>query len=158
MLMSMEPGGNGAGAGCALRRDVNEVAADVDSLTEKIIGCAIEVHRAMGPGLLESIYRDCMLIELNEQKLRVVSERRVSVVYKGHRVGSGLIVDLMVEDRVIVEVKAVEQLHPVHSAQAITYLKLTGCPAALLLNFNATSLRAGLKRLVHPDLYVKRSS
>jgi iron complex transport system substrate-binding protein len=83
--------------------------------------------------------------------------RRVSLSYKGERIGGDLKLDLMVEGRVIVEVKAVERFHPVHLAQVITYLKLTGCPVGLLMNFNTTSLRAGLKRLVHPDLYVKRS-
>jgi iron complex transport system substrate-binding protein len=84
-------------------------------------------------------------------------DRRVSLGYKGERIGGDLKLDLMVEGRVIVEVKAVERFHPVHLAQVITYLKLTGCPVGLLMNFNTTSLRAGLKRLVHPDLYVKRS-
>jgi iron complex transport system substrate-binding protein len=83
--------------------------------------------------------------------------RRVSLSYKGERIGGDLKLDLMVEGRVIVEVKAVERFHPVHLAQVITYLKLTGCPVGLLMNFNTTSLRAGLKRLVHPDLYVKKS-
>jgi len=147
------------GARCAHEISMQSATGDgIDSLTERVIGCAIEVHRTLGPGLLESIYRDCLAIELNAQNLRVDTERRVPVIYKGHRIGAGLTVDLLVDERVIVEVKAVEQLHAVHSAQAITYLKLTGCPAAIVLNFNVTSLRTGLKRLVHPDLYVKKTS
>lgn len=86
------------------------------------------------------------------------SERRVSLTYRGQSVGDNLKMDLLVEGCVIVEVKAVDSIHPVHLAQVITYLKLTGCPAGLLMNFNVTSLRAGLKRLVHPDLYVKKTS
>lgn len=90
-----------------------------DRLTETVIGAAIEVHRALGPGLLESVYRDCLLVEL-------------------------------------VEAKAVELLHPLHLAQVITYLKLTGCPTGLILNFNTTSLRRGIRRVVHPDRYIPR--
>jgi len=131
--------------------------ADVRELAEKIIGCAIEVHRFLGPGLLESIYRECMVIELRRQGLRVESERQIVVEYKGERVGGGLRFDLLVNDCIIVEVKAVERLHPVHSAQVITYLKISGYPAGLLMNFNSTTLKAGLKRLDHPYRYVKRA-
>ena len=131
---------------------------EVEELTEKIIGCAIEVHRILGPGLLESVYRDCMIIEMRRHQLRVESERPVLLDYKGQRIKGGLKLDLLVEGCVIVEVKAVDRLHPIHLAQVITYLKLTGCPAGLLMNFNATTLRAGLKRLSHPDRYVKKTS
>jgi len=131
-------------------------SSDPEESTNRIIGCAIEVHRFLGPGLLESVYRGCLLIELKREGLRVESERQIAVEYKGERVGGGLRLDLLVNNCVAVEVKAVEQLHPVHSAQVITYLKISGYPAGLLLNFNATTLRAGLKRLDHPNRYVKR--
>lgn len=131
--------------------------ADLESLTEKIIGCAIEVHRILGPGLLESVYRECMVVEMRQEHLRFESERYVPLEYKGHRIIGGLRLDLLVDGCVVLELKAVERLHPVHLAQVITYLKLTGCPAGLLMNFNATTLRAGLKRLDHPDLYVKKT-
>jgi GxxExxY protein len=131
-------------------------ASDIDSLTEKVIGCAMTVHSALGPGLLESVYRDSLVIELRAQNLDVQRERRVRLEYRGQRVGGDLRIDLLVEGRLVVEVKAVDRIHPVHQAQVITYLKLTGYPAGLLLNFNTTSLRAGLKRLDHPDLYVKK--
>ena len=131
-------------------------ANQIELLTERIIGCAIAVHRTLGPGLLESVYRDCLIIELRAENLRVEHERRVRLDYKGQRVTGNLTLDLLVEDSVIIEVKAVERLHPVHQAQVITYLKLTGCPAGLLMNFNMTSLRAGLKRLDHPDRYVRK--
>lgn len=127
-----------------------------EALKEQVIGCAIEVHRVLGPGLLERIYRDCLCIELRAGKLRVDCERPVSLDYKGHRITHGLKIDLVVEDCLVVEVKALDQLHPVHQAQVITYLKLSGFSAGLLMNFNATTLRAGLKRLVRPDLYVRR--
>jgi GxxExxY protein len=132
--------------------------ADIDALTEKIIGCAIEVHRTLGPGLLESVYRECLIVELERRELRVESEKHVSLEYKGKRITSRLKLDLLVEGTVVVELKAVDRSHPAHHAQVITYLKLTGCPAGLLLNFNATTLKAGLKRLDHPDLYQKKSS
>ena len=130
----------------------------IDATTEKVIACAIEVHRVLGPGLLESIYRDCLLIELKRVHLSVESERYVPFEYKGQPIATKLKLDLLVNGCIVVELKAVESLHPIHSAQVITYLKLTGCPAGLLLNFNATTLRAGLKRLDHPDRYKKKNS
>jgi GxxExxY protein len=132
------------------------IPADLEELTQKIIGCAIEVHRFLGPGLLESVYRECMVIELRRAGLRVESERQIVISYKGERVGGGLRIDLLVNGCIVVEIKAVDRLHPVHSAQGITYLKIGGYPAGLLMNFNATTLKAGLKRLDHPDHYVKR--
>ena len=128
----------------------------LESITEKVIGCAITVHTALGPGLLESIYQDCLAIEFRTQKIPFERDHRVHLTYRGEGVRDDLKVDLLVERTVIVEVKAVERLHPVHQAQVITYLKLTGCPAGLLMNFNSPSLRGGLKRLDHPDLYVVR--
>ncbi|HVB38705.1 MAG TPA: GxxExxY protein, partial [Vicinamibacterales bacterium] len=107
---------------------------------------------------LESIYRDCLLIELRTRHLHVERERHVAIHYRGQRVANDLKVDLLVEDCVVIEVKAVDHLHPIHAAQVISYLKLTGCPAGLLMNFNVTSLRAGLKRLVHPARYVRPPS
>jgi len=130
----------------------------VDSITEKIIGGAIAVHQSLGPGLLESIYRDCLMIELQMQGLHVESERTVPIEYRGQRIRENLQLDLLVEQCIVVEVKAVVRMHPVHQAQVITYLKLTGFPAGLLLNFNATTLRAGLKRLDHPDLYLLKNA
>ena len=130
---------------------------DIEPLTEKIIGCAIEVHRTLGPGLLESVYRECLVIELRRADFRVDVERQISFNYRGERVGGGLRLDLLVNDRVVIEVKAVERLHPVYLAQVITYLKISGHPAGLLMNFNETTLRAGLKRLDHPERFHRRS-
>jgi GxxExxY protein len=128
----------------------------IDALTRTVIGCAMAVHRALGPGLLESVYRDCLVIELRAQNLRVDSERSVSIEYRGQRIGGALKLDLLVEGCLIVELKAVEKLHPVHPAQVITYLKLTGCPAGLLINFNVNVLKDGVRRLDRPDLYANR--
>lgn len=131
---------------------------EIDGLTQTIIGCAIEVHKTLGPGLLEAVYRECLVLELRGSCLGVEADRHVRLDYKGQRVRSQLIVDLLVEKCIIVELKAVECLHPVHKAQVITYLKLTGCPAGLLLNFNATTLLGGLRRLDHPERYAKKRS
>ncbi|HJU42329.1 MAG TPA: GxxExxY protein [Vicinamibacterales bacterium] len=127
----------------------------VEGLTERVIRCAIEVHRLLGPGLLESPYRECLLFELVSIGLKVERERLVPIVYKGQIVSDALKIDLLVENTVVVEVKAVDAIHPVHLAQVITYLRLTGHPAGLLLNFNAVTLKAGLRRLDHPDRYRK---
>jgi GxxExxY protein len=131
---------------------------EVEHLTDRIIGCAIEVHRTLGPGLLESVYRECMIIELRSDHLRVESERHVLLEYKGQRINGALKLDLLVEDCIVVELKAVERIHPIHLAQVITYLKLTGYPAGLLMNFNTAALRAGLRRVNHPDRHVKKAS
>ena len=129
-----------------------------DELTALVIGCAIAVHTALGPGLLESIYRDCLFIELTLAGILVSREHPVTIEYRGQRVRGDLRIDLLVDGRLVVEVKAGDRLHPVHQAQVITYLKLTGCPAGLLLNFNASSLRAGLKRLDHPTVYAEKQA
>ena len=125
----------------------------IDELTERIIGCAIAVHAALGPGLLEAISCACLVIELMEQGLRIECERPIVVEYRGKRVAGNLKLDIIVEGCVVIEVKAVERLHPVHQAQLITYLKLSNLPAGLLMNFNDTTLKAGLKRVDHPDRY-----
>jgi GxxExxY protein len=126
----------------------------LEALRERVIGGAIAVHRELGPGLLESIYRDCLVIELEAAGLRVEREHCVCLHYRGERVSTALRIDLLVENQLVIEIKAVESLHPVHTAQVITYLKLSGLPFALLINFNVTRLTAGLKRLVHPELFM----
>lgn len=130
--------------------------AEIETLTGGVIGAAIEVHRWLGPGLLESVYRDCLLIELIERGFEVEREHAVPIEYKGRLIRTALKVDLLVARVLVVEVKAIDAIHPVHLAQVITYLKLTGCPAGLLMNFNAATLRAGLKRLDHPERYLKK--
>lgn len=118
-----------------------------DALTERIIGCAIAVHRELGPGLLEGIYEEALSIELDEQGLVFRRQLAVPVLYKGRPLGEYRI-DLLVEDAVIVEVKSVDQLHPVFEAQLLTYLKVTGKKTGLLINFNTRLLKDGIKRLV----------
>jgi len=119
-------------------------------ITREIIGAGIEVHRALGPGLLESAYIPCLQHELAARQLRFVTERAVPIVYKGIALDTKYRIDLIVEDAVIVEVKAVEQLLQVHQAQVLTYMRLTGCPAGLLINFNVAKLIDGVKRLINP--------
>lgn len=128
----------------------------INQLTDRVIGCAIEVHRHLGPGLLESIYRECLAMELASHHVHFESERHVPIDYKGQRVRGTLKLDLLVEGCIVVELKAAEAIHSIHLAQVMTYLKLTGYPAGLLMNFNVTSLRSGLRRLDHPDRYVTK--
>ena len=124
--------------------------AALNHLTGMILAAAIEVHRVLGPGLLESIYVECLEHELTSRGLRFVRQLTVPITYKGTRLGSSYRVDVIVEDRVIVEVKSVEALAPIHKAQVLTYLRLTGMPAGLLINFNVPRLMDGVKRLINP--------
>lgn len=118
-------------------------------LTERIIGAAIEVHRALGPGLLESVYEECLAVELDLRRLRFERQRQIPITYKGRRVGTDLKIDLWVERQVVVELKTVEKILPVHESQLLTYLRLTKTPVGLLLNFNVPVLKDGIKRMVH---------
>ena len=130
--------------------------AVIEPLTERFIGCAIEVHKTLGAGLLESVYRECMCIELMSAGLQFESERQIQLNYKGTRINSKLWLDVLVEGIVVVELKAVECIHPIHQSQVITYLKLSGRPVGLLLNFNVTVMKNGIKRSDHPDLYTPK--
>jgi GxxExxY protein len=121
-----------------------------NDLTRLILAAAIEVHRTLGPGLLESIYTRCLEYELAVRKLRFVTHRAVPIVYKGTPLGENYFVDLVVEDLVVVEVKCVSALLPVHQAQTMTYMGLLKCPAGLLINFNVPRLMDGVKRLINP--------
>jgi GxxExxY protein len=120
-----------------------------NQITEKIIGAAIEVHRHLGPGLLESAYEECLCYELSQSGLFFQRQLAVPVLYKGIKLDCGYRVDLLVEDAVIVEVKSVEMMIPVFSAQLLTYLKLCKKRVGLLLNFNVPILAKGLKRIVN---------
>ena len=119
-----------------------------DPLTEKVIGCAIEVHRSLGPGLLESAYQRCMLFELRKQGLAVETEVPMPVNYKGEIMDCGYRIDMLVEKSLIVELKAVEALLPIHEAQILSYMKLSGIRIGLLVNFHQSRLVDGLKRFV----------
>ena len=123
-----------------------------EEITRKVIGRAMRVHDAMGP-VCSNRYTRNLSIELREAHLQVEIGRRVPLIYRGHNVDSAFIPDLIVEGVVVVEVKAVERFVAVHISQVVTYLRLTGCPIGLLLNFHAASIRAGLKRVIRPDLF-----
>jgi len=117
-------------------------------LTEKIIGAAIEVHRNLGPGLLESAYERCLIYELEKLGLKVESQKALPLVYKEITVEQGYRLDLLVEDKVVVELKTVERLTNIHEAQILTYLKISGYKVGLLINFNIDILKRGLRRFV----------
>jgi GxxExxY protein len=127
-----------------------------NTLTERIIGSAIEVHRHLGPGLLETAYDECLCYELSQQGIRFQRQVALPITYKGIKLDCNYRLDLLVEDTVVVEVKAIEALLPVHSAQLLTYLKSSGKRVGLLINFNVTMLIKGLKRVVND--YVEASS
>lgn len=133
---------------------------ELNRLTEAIIQAAIEVHRTLGPGLLESAYEACLAFELAQRGLKVEQQKPLPVVYKDVRLDCGYRLDLLVEDKVIVEIKAVDQLLPVHEAQLLSYLRLSGCKVGLLINFNVKVLRSGIRRLVNdfPDLPIQPQS
>jgi GxxExxY protein len=118
------------------------------ALSRRIVECAITVHRALGPGLLESAYRACLLRELELSELAAESEVPVSIEYRGTRLACAYRADIVVEGKVLIELKAVERLLPEHQSQVVTYLKLTKLRLGLLMNFHAPTLRQGLRRFV----------
>jgi len=125
----------------------------LDSITRRIIGAAIEVHRRLGPGLLESAYEACLAYELRQLAFKIEQQKPLPFVYKDVKLDCGYRLDLVVEDSVIVEVKAIEQLAPIHDAQLMSYLRLSGKTVGLLINFHVRVLKNGLKRIVNdfPD-------
>ncbi len=120
---------------------------DKETLSSIIIGAAIEVHRALGPGLLESAYESCLIYELQLRQLKVEHQKLLLLLYKGIMLDCGYRLDLIVEDQVIVEVKSVNSFAPIHEAQLLSYLKLSGCNIGLLFNFNVKLLKDGIRRM-----------
>jgi GxxExxY protein len=121
----------------------------MNGLTEEIIGAAIEVHRVLGPGLLESAYEECLAHELSLAKMSFTRQVALPVTYKSRQLDCGYRLDFVVEDAVVLELKVVDSLQPIHEAQLLTYLKLGGWPIGLLINFNVPLLKKGIKRMVH---------
>ena len=117
-------------------------------LSERVIGCAIEVHRHLGPGLLESAYEDCLCFELAQAGLSTRRQVELPVLYKGIRLAVGYRLDLLVEERLVLEIKSVERVLPIHEAQLLTYLRMSGLRAGLVLNFNHVVLKEGIRRVV----------
>ena len=121
----------------------------LDKISDGIIGAAIEVHRELGPGLLESAYEACLAFELIDRGMRIEQQKSLPVTYRGIQLDAGYRLDLLVEDAIIVEIKALDQLAPIHQAQLLSYLKLSGCHVGLLINFNVKVLKQGIKRVVN---------
>jgi len=119
----------------------------MDVFTGRVIGCAIEVHRELGAGLLESSYESCLMHELALQGIQAYSQVVLPIHYKGIDVNAGYRLDVLIPDQLIVELKAVDKLSPIHTAQLLTYLKLTGIKRGLIINFNVTRLVDGIKRV-----------
>jgi GxxExxY protein len=119
------------------------------AITEQVIGACIEVHREIGPGLLESAYEECLCYELSQRWISFERQKPLPVKYKGVLLDCGYRLDLVVEERIILELKAVEALLPVHKAQVLTYLKLAGLTLGVLINFNVPVLKDGIKRIVN---------
>ncbi|GAB1856670.1 GxxExxY protein [Flavobacteriaceae bacterium MHTCC 0001] len=120
-----------------------------NKLTELIIGCAIEVHRTLGPGLLESAYQECLLFELKSKGLKVKKELALPIQYKDITLNHGYRIDLLIEDKVVIELKTVETFTDVHTAQILTYMRLGNYPLGLLINFHTKLLKNGIKRFIN---------
>jgi len=121
---------------------------EFDELSNRVIGCTLEVHRELGPGLLESTYQQCLAHELRLNGISYVLQHPLPVEYKGIRLDCGYCVDVLVENKLIIELKSVERIRPIHEAQLLTYMRLAGIKIGLLINFNVTKLKDGIKRFV----------
>lgn len=119
-----------------------------EELTSSILNCAYKVHSALGPGLLESAYEECLYYELTKKGFVVNKQKPMPLVYEEKKLDMGYRIDLLVEDKVILEIKSVDALNPVHFAQLMTYLKLSDCRIGFLINFNVKSLKDGIKRII----------
>ncbi|MCX5907590.1 MAG: GxxExxY protein [Deltaproteobacteria bacterium] len=126
-----------------------ERMGQLNVITANIIGAAIAVHKELGPGLLESAYEACLAHEMKERNLRFERQKGLPVHYKGIKLDSGYRIDLLVEGQVVVEVKAAERIIPLHEAQLLSYLRLSGCKVGLLINFNVKVMKNGIRRLVY---------
>ena len=122
---------------------------DINDLTGAVIGATIEVHKSLGPGLLESTYEQCLCVELELRKIPYERQKELPVEYKDVKLDCGYRIDILVANRLILELKACERLQPIHEAQLLTYLKLTGIKVGLLINFNVPVLKDGIKRLAN---------
>jgi len=125
------------------------VAHRLNDITREIIGAAMAVHRELGPGMLESAYEACLAYELIQRGFKIERQKELPLKYRDIRLECGYRLDLFVEDSVIVEVKALDALHPVHEAQLLSYLRLSGCKVGLLINFNVKMLKTGIRRVVN---------
>lgn len=125
---------------------------EINQITEIILNCAFKVHTELGPGLLESSYEECLYYELQQTNLRVEKQKGLPLQYQKVKLNLGYRIDLLIENKVIIEIKSVDTLTDVHVAQVLTYLKLSDCKVGLLLNFNVRSLKNGIRRLINGQL------
>ena len=125
-----------------------EISGDLNKLSNEVIGLAIKVHKGLGPGLLESSYKECLFYEIAKAEYRVEKEKPLPLIYETVKLDIGYRIDLLVETKLVVEIKSVDALTDIHTAQVLTYLKLSGNRLGLLINFNVTLLKNGIKRLV----------
>ena len=132
-----------------MRGPVGLIEHPINTISERVIGSAIEVHRHLGPGLLESSYQSCMCRELDLRGIGYHSQLSLPLEYKGVELPKAYVIDLLIEDSLIVEIKSVDKLLPIHSSQLMTYLRLQKVSCGLLINFNVTTLFHGIKRLLH---------
>lgn len=123
-----------------------------NEIATKVIGLAIEVHRALGPGLLENAYEECLFYKINNSGLRAEKQKPMPLVYEGVRLECGYRIDIVVENKLVIEVKSVDAVHPIHLAQTLTYLRLGDYRLALLINFNVEMLRDGIRRVINGEL------
>lgn len=130
-----------------LTRVHSDLPPEVEDVMTRVIGACIEVHRHLGPGFLESIYHRAVCIELRERGMQFDEEKSVNVAYKGHVI-HGLRIDLIVESKLVLEIKAISQLEEIHGSQVVSYLRASGLRAGLLANFNAVVMKAGIRRIV----------
>jgi len=128
---------------------MNELNEEINNLSYQIIGCAIEVHKILGPGLLESAYQNCLIFELKKAGLKVEKEVSLPITYKSIELDHGYRIDLLVNNQIVIELKTVEELTEVHKAQVLTYLKLGKFPLGLLINFHSKILKNNIKRYIN---------
>nr|WP_306819380.1 GxxExxY protein [Bacteroides acidifaciens] len=121
---------------------------DINVLTNKVLGLAFEVHTQLGAGLLESTYESCLFYELKENNINVERQKKLPIIYKGIQLDTDYRIDLLIDNQLIIELKSVEALQPIHSAQLLTYMKLSNLKYGLLLNFNVPHLKQGIKRFI----------
>jgi GxxExxY protein len=134
-----------------MNEELSKIPTDLESLSYKIIGLAIEVHRQLGPGLLESAYQQCLYYEIKKAGLKVEKEITLPIIYKEIKIDQGYRIDLLIEDKLVVELKTVESYTSVHFAQILTYLKLGNYPLGLLINYNSKILRNNIKRFINSN-------
>lgn len=124
------------------------LSPELGPLSRAVVDSAFKVHKDLGPGLLESVYESCLCFELKRREIPFKTQHPVPIIYDGHRLATDLKIDLLIDERIVVELKAAESMHPVYTAQLITYLKLTGLRLGLLINFNVPLIRDGIRRVV----------